>query len=287
MNDRRPPPRHRPRNLPRLLAAGLIICMVAAIASSQNGGRRRGMDPSQPRNRAPSANERFPEAEFHMGRMIYSTRGGAGSRGYINPWWAVDYPMAEEHFTIAVNRLTNISSFGDSRHVELTDPRLFDYPFLFLQQPGQGNWRPTDEDAERLREYLFRGGFMLVDDFHGEYEWAVFEAAMQKVLPGLPIVDIPDDDPMMHVFYDLSDRKQLPGLRHLRMGRDGQIAVRMEGPVAWRGIYDDAGRLVVAMNFNMDMGDSWEHADDPYYPAEMTGQAYRLGINYLIYAMTH
>jgi hypothetical protein len=106
-------------------------------------------------------------------------------------------------------------------------------------------------------------------------------------LPDREIVDIPDSDPIMHVFYDLGDRVQIPGVRHLRRSRGGQIVAQMQGPASWRGIYDDHGRLIVAMNFNMDMGDSWEHADDPYYPANMTGQAYRLGVNYVIYAMTH
>jgi hypothetical protein len=111
---------------------------------------------------------------------------------------------------------------------------------------------------------------------------------MQRVLPGREIVDIPPDDPFMHIFYDLKDREQIPGLRHLGgRGRGGQVATWMEGPPEWRGIYDDRGRLMVGINFNMDMGDAWEHADDPYYPAPMTGQAYRLGVNYVIYAMTH
>ena len=256
-------------------AAGLIVCLVAGIASSQTGDRSRDTPADA------------PEAEFHMARVIYRTFGGAGSRGYMQPWWAIDYPMAEEHFMPALRRLTNLEVADDSRHLELTDDRIFDYPFLFLQQPGQGNWRPSSQEAARLREYLTRGGFLLVDDMHGEYEWALFESSMKRVLPDREIVEIPEDDPVMHVFYDLGDRIQIPGLRHLRRARGGQIVPRMEGPPHWRGIYDDHGRLIVAINFNMDMGDAWEHADDPWYPAPMTGQAYRLGVNYVIYAMTH
>ena len=263
------------RNITRRTAAGLIVCLLAGIASSQTVNRKR------------DTNADSPEAEFHMARMIYRTMGGAGSHGFIQPWWAVDYPFAEEHFLPALRRLTNLSVADDSRHLELSDDRIFDYPFLFLQQPGQGNWRPTAQEAGRLREYLLRGGFMLVDDFHGDYEWAVFESTMQQVFPDREIVEIPDDDAIMHVFYNLGDRIQIPGVRHLRRGRGGQIVAQMEGPPHWRGIYDDHARLMVAMNFNMDMGDSWEHADDPYYPAPMTGQAYRLGVNYVIYAMTH
>jgi hypothetical protein len=251
-----------------------FACLLAGIASSQTRGRgRTGGD--------------FPEAEFHLGRMIYRTMGGAGSRGFAQPWWAIDYPMAEEHFLPALDRLTKLSVAPDSRHLELTDERIFDYPFLFAQQVGQGYWRPNAQEAERLREYLLRGGFLLVDDFHGEYDWAVFEAAMQQVLPGRPIVEIPDDDQLMHVFYNLGDRIQIPGRRHLRMGRGGQVVAQMEGSPHWRGIYDDRGRLMVGINFNIDMGDAWEHADDPFYPAPMTQLAYRLGTNYVIYALTH
>ena len=259
-------------------AAGLIVCVVGLLA---------GIAGSQTGNGSGKTKADMPEAGFHLARMIYKTFGGAGSHGIIQPWWAVDYPFAEEHFLPALRRLTSLSVAEDSRHLELTDGRLFDYPFLLLQQPGQGNWRPTTQDAERLREYLLRGGFLLVDDMHSEYEWSVFEAAIARVLPGRPIVEIPDDDPLMHVFYDLGDRIQIPGVRHLRMTRGGEIVTQMEGPPHWRGIYDDRGRLIVGINFNMDMGDAWEHADDPWYPAPMTGQAYRLGVNYVIYAMTH
>jgi hypothetical protein len=194
--------------------------------------------------------------------------------------WAVDYPYAEEHFFAALRRVTNLWVAEDSRHLELSDDRIFQYPFLFMQQPGQGNWRPTADEAERLREHLLRGGFLLVDDFHGEYDWAVFQAAMQRVFPDRTIIDIPPDDPFMHIFYDLVQGTPIPGERHLRMGR-------MEGPSRWRGVYDDQDRLMVAINFNMDMGDAWEHADDPYYPVPMTALAYKLGVNYVIYAMSH
>src|SRR3990172_8451308 len=165
--------------------AGWIVCLLAGIASSQTGNRSR------------KPNEDSPEAEFHLARMMYATIGGAGSHGFINPWWAVDYPFAEEHFLPALRRRTNLSVADDSRHLEATDDRLFDYPFLFLQQPGQGNWRPSSQEAARLREYLLRGGFLLVDDMHGEYEWSVFESAMQRVLPDWPIVEIPEGDPLM------------------------------------------------------------------------------------------
>jgi hypothetical protein len=245
------------------------ICLFAGIASSQIW------------HRSSEAPADVPEAEFHMGRLVYDTAGGcAGSRGYCNPWWAIDYPLAEAHFLSALERLTNVSAAQDSRHLALTDDRVFDYPWLFVQQVARGDWRPSAVEAARLREYLLRGGFLVVDDFHGEYEWPALEAAMQRVLPNRPIVEVPEDDKLMNVLYDLDKRTQIPGERHLR-------GWQTEGPPHWRGIYDDAGRLMVAINFNIDMGDAWEHADDPFYPVPMTSLAYRFGVNYVLYAMTH
>lgn len=259
----------------KIAATGLIACLLAGSASSQTRIMRGRVEGD------------WPEGEFHMARIVYRTFGGAGSRGFIQPWWAIDYPYAEAHFLPALRRNTNMTVADDSIHLELSDDRIFQYPFLFLQQPGQGNWRPTATEAANLREHLLRGGFMLVDDLHSEYDWAVFQAAMQRVFPDRPIVEIPENDSIMHIFFDLDQRTQIPGERHLRMSRGGEIVAQMEGPARWRGVYDERGRLMVAINFNMDMGDAWEHADDPYYPVPMTALAYKLGINYVIYAMTH
>ncbi len=260
----------------KAVAAGFIVMsLLGGIALSQRRVARVDEDTDS------------PEGEFHMARVKYRTYGGAGSRGFIQPWWAIDYPFAEAHFLPALRRSTNMSVADDSIHLELSDERIFDYPFLFLQQPGQGNWNPTAKEAANLREHLLRGGFLLVDDLHGEYDWYVFAQSMRRVFPDRPIVEIPDDDPLMHVFFDLDKSTQIPGDRHLRMSRSGQIVAQMQGPAHWRGIYDDHGRIMVAINFNMDMGDAWEHADDPYYPLPMTALAYKFGINYAVYAMTH
>ena len=111
---------------------------------------------------------------------------------------------------------------------------------------------------------------------------AVFMDVIRRVFPDRPVIDLPENDALLHVLYDLNQRTQIPGRRHLWQG-----AAHMEGPPRWQGVYDDEGRLLIAINFNMDMGDAWEHADDPGYPEPMTALAYRFGINYIIYAMTH
>jgi len=228
-----------------------------------------------------------PEGEFHLARMIYSTSGFGGSFGFRQPWWAIDYPQAEEHFLPALHRVTGIDVAADSRHIQVTDPDIFKYPFLFIQQAGRGYWDPSDTEAAALREYLYRGGFLMVDDFHGVGDWRIVERALTRVLPDHAIVEIPDDDQLMHVFYDLDKSTQIPGDRHVFRCGGGPGGVRMEGPATWLGIYDELGRLMVAINYNMDMGDAWEHADDPCYPGPMTALSYRFGVNYVVYAMTH
>lgn len=227
-----------------------------------------------------------PTAEFHMARMVYQDGGarGRGRYGFRRGWWAIDYPEAEIHFHDGVTRLTNVRMAADSHHIDLMNDALFDHPWLFAQQIGQGYWQPTDEEAARLREYLLKGGFLVIDDFHGQ-EWPIMEAAMRKVLPDYGIVTLdPARDEIFHSLYDLNALTQIPGERHIRCGTDQAY---MEGPQRWAGIYDREGRLMVAIDFNMDVGDAWEHADDPCYPEPMTALAYRFGINYLIYAMTH
>lgn len=221
----------------------------------------------------------WPQAEFHMARMIYETSAYAGSRGYRNPMWAVDYPDAEGAFLPALRRMTNLSVADDSIHLPLSDDRIFDHPWLFVQQVAAGNWRPGEQDIVRLREYLYRGGFLVVDDFHGDGEWTMFQNLISRVLPGRPIESLSQDDPLVNLFYELDLGVQIPGERHLWRGRSPEMP-------NWRGIRDDHGRLMVVINHNVDMGDAWEHADDPYYPAEMTAAAYRFGVNYVIYAMT-
>jgi hypothetical protein len=255
------------------LVVAAAACLVCGIAAAQFGRGR-----FQEADDLPKAGGR-PDAEFHMARLYFPAGGCAGSRGWCNPWWKIDYPEAEAHLLPAVERMTRIQVAPDSRQVRLDDDNLFDYPWLFLQQPGRG-WHPQGDEALRLREYLERGGFLVVDDFHGEYEWASFRDAISDVLPGHVIVDIPETDQVLNILFSLDKRTQIPGERHL-------YYQRMEGPPHWRGIYDSRGRLMVAINHNSDMGDAWEHADDPRYPAPMTATAYRFGVNYVVYAMTH
>lgn len=223
-----------------------------------------------------------PEAELHIARLVFASN--QGERAW-RPWWAIDYPEAEFHLTRGLRRLTRLQVADDSVHLRLTDEEIFDYPWLFAQQAGR--WHLSQAEIERLREYVGRGGFVVIDDFHGPYDWQVMSAALERAFPDWPIVPVGEDHALMSVLYDLDQRTQIPGRRHLYRDGNGEIAARLVGPAAWHGIHDSEGRLVVAVNFNMDMGDAFEHADDPVYPVPMTSLAYRFAVNYVIYAMTH
>jgi hypothetical protein len=167
--------------------------------------------------------------------------------------------------------------------VDLDSAGVYDWPWIYAVQVGE--WGVTQSEASVLREYLLRGGFFMADDFHGNVERKVFEDAMSLVFPDRPIVEIPDDDPIFHSVYDLNDRIQVPGHDHLRQGckncGDGGRGAH------WRGIYDDKGRVMIAASYNSDLGDGWEWADDPYYPEKASSLAIRVGINYIVYSMTH
>jgi len=229
---------------------------------------------------------READGEFQFVRLAYSSNN-YGRRGYGGGYgrrqaWQTDWPDAEYHFSRGVDRLTRVAVADQGRILTPLDDEIYDFPWIYAVEVG--HWHLDDSEAAHIRDYLLRGGFLMVDDFHGTWEWAAFVASMERVFPDRPIIDIPENDEAFHVIYDLDQRIQIPSRQFIYSGvtweRDGYTP-------RWRGIYDDEGRLMVAINFNMDIGDAWEHADWPDYPENMTALAYRFGINYLIYAMTH
>jgi hypothetical protein len=222
-----------------------------------------------------------PAHEFQFVRMIYSnySSGFGWGRGRS---WTTDAPAAETHLMQGIRRLTAIDAASEGTALKLTDATLFDFPFLYAVEVG--HWLLSDEEAARLRDYLLRGGFLMVDDFHGTQEWEVFTESMRKVFPDRPIVDVNSQDPIYHVRFDVDQRVQIPGIRGAINGQTWEKDGYMPG---WRGIYDDEGRLMVSINFNMDLGDAWEHADNPQYPVHYTILAYEITSDYMLYAMTH
>lgn len=197
--------------------------------------------------------------------------------------WTIDYPRSDRHLSAAVRRLTRLQARSVEEPVAAEDgDDIYNWPWLYGVEVG--HWDLTDIQAAKLRDFLDRGGFFMCDDFHGTIEWDTFVASMQRVLPNHPIVEIPDNDPIFHTVFDLDARYQVPGYQfvstHSTYEKDGFHP-------RWRGIYDDKGRLMVAICHNMDLGDSWEHADDPEYPEQYSALGFRIGVNYIVYAMTH
>jgi len=198
--------------------------------------------------------------------------------------WTIDYPRSDRHLSMAIRRLTRIDARSAEQPVNLDDEQedVFNYPWLYAVEVG--HWELTDAQIAKFREFLLRGGFFMCDDFHGTVEWDVFYKTMSKVFPGRPLIEIASNDPIFHTVYDLDERYQVPGMQyvftHQIWEKDGRIP-------EWRAIYDDRGRIMIAVCHNMDLGDSWENADDPRYDARFSALGIRLGVDYITYAMSH
>jgi hypothetical protein len=206
--------------------------------------------------------------------------------------WTIDFPRSDRHLLEGVRRLTRINTRSVEQVVELdgTDD-VYNWPMMYAVEVG--HWDLPDDQASQLRDFLLRGGFLMVDDFHGDEpyhnvvsEWQVFLASMNKVFPDRPIDDLQDSDPIFHTIYDLNERFQVAGWQWHRSGRTYEAGE--SGKTAhWRAIHDDKGRVMVAICHNMDLGDAWEWSDDPRYPEKWASLAYRIAMNYFIYDLTH
>ena len=230
------------------------------------------------------------QTEFAFARLMFPGGWNDGYRGRYDgdfregmTLWTQDFPRADRHFLQALRRLTRVSVRSVEQCVNLDEGDAYDWPWLYAVQVGE--WGLTNQQAAELRDYLLRGGFFMADDFHGQTEWQVFEERIKKVFPDRPIVELDDKDPLFHTVYDMTKKLQIPGAAHLGRGckacNEGGIGAH------WRGILDDKGRVMVAISYNSDIGDAWEYADDANYPAQFADVAMRLGVDYVVYAMTH
>jgi hypothetical protein len=233
------------------------------------------------------------KTEWAFARLMYPPAFGVHGRGGYGrfrniPWqegrsnWTIDYPRSDRHFSEAIRRLTRVHARSVEQPVNLDEGDQYNWPWLYAVEVG--HWNLTDAQAKALREFIDRGGFFMCDDFHGTEEWDVFMQSMSRVFPDRQIVEIENKEAIFHTIYDLDDRYQVPGAQFIRSGSLSEYGGTIP---RWRGIYDDKGRLVVAICHNMDLGDSWEHADNPEYPEKFSALGIRIGINYVVYAMTH
>ncbi len=234
--------------------------------------------PNAPDDRYAGLQWRFVRIRYH-----FTTEGTHVAQDFYGEPWYIDAPAAEQNLTRRVKTATAIQ-VEDPIVMTLDDKRLFEHPWIYFVEPG--NLKMLDSDLPILREFLLRGGSAYFDDFHGPPEWDNFAREMKRVFPDREIVEVPKDHPVFSCFYKLDGYPQVPGLGSFLAGRTWE-----KGGVVphLRTILDDNGRPMMFINHNTDMGDGWEWSNAEEYPGyiKYTAMAYRMGINEIIYALTH
>ena len=287
------------RKIAGLTAAGITFLGVAYAFQSKAHEHTWREYPAFEYNNFPIPPDYQEKTEWAYARLMYPTMPGVhGRRGFgrfgVTDWtqggrgayWTMDYPRSDRHFSAAVRRLTRIHARSVEQPINLNDgDDVYNWPWLYVAHVE--SWDLTDSMIKKLHEYIDRGGFFYVDDFWGDSGWAIFKQTMDRILPGSQAEDIPDTDPIFHVLFDLKDKFMVAN--HNEYVRTGQPYHNIPGGTEahWRGIRDAKGRIVVVMNFNSDVGDSWEWADRPEYPEKYSNLGMRISTNYTAYAMTH
>jgi len=273
----------RTRRVRGVRRTALIAMLLVAAAVPASAQRRRGY--RQPIN-VDVSNIDFKEfnvpydGRFTFVRLRYTPdymgRGGSGSflRG-VDFQWDHDYPRAERHLTRIVSELTAIHVNDEGHNIlTLDDPDLLKYPAAYLAEAGR--WTLTDAEADGMRDYLLKGGFVIFDDFATQ-AWFNFEDQMRRVLPDHQLIQLDASHPIFHSFFEIETL-------------DEYYHPYYYVPSIFYGIFEDndpTKRMMVIVNYNNDIGESWEFNAQGFIPIDLTNKAYKLGINYIVYAMTH
>ena len=262
---------------------GIGAELMAQQAPQQAPGRvDRSMfdDPRGPHLSQREVYETAGKFPFYWTRAVYSDGGGWGRRGYGR--WSVDFPKSDQQFLIVVKRLMHLNAYDWENPVYLGDPILRRFPLIYMLEVG--GMYLSDEEVEGLRGYMDAGGFVIVDDFWGQDEWDVFEFNMRRVFPepGRQFVDITLDHPLYSAYYKIDHVEMTPAI-----GNEIQRTECYGCYTQVKGMYDDEGRLMMVVNFNTDLGDAWEWAEDPRYPLETSTYAFEIGTNMIVYSMSH
>lgn len=268
--------------------AGKYVVVAALIPVAAAGAALVGVDdaPASTATLARATPDQSPAQRRARGftgedvvHNFYFTRGMfRGSRRS----WSTDAPQADRWIASVIDRLTLIDVAPHENYVALDDPDLRRFPFLYILEVG--GMRLSEAEAEGLRNYMLHGGFVMVDDFWGTYEWANWEYEIRRVLPEYDIVEIPLDHEIFSTMYLVDEVVQVPSVNNIRRGttyeRDGYVPHVL-------GIFDEDERLMMVINWNTDIGDAWEWAEAPYYPLPYSTYAYQVAANIFTYAMTH
>ena len=224
----------------------------------------------------------------------YQTSASSGYRGIRNrAWWQTDFDGADRNLLRALRRYTSIDTSSESfKPMALTDPELFEHPFLYINMKrvplysGNGPNFSASE-AAALREYMLRGGFVMLDDFWGPEHWQDFLAELAKIFPERQPRPLALSHPIFHCFFDIDEITQVPGRGVTWNFGWGFTLDNADYPTSVHGLFDDDDRLMMVVNFNTDLGDGLEHTFDRFYPTRYCNEAYKLSINYIIHAMSH
>lgn len=265
----------------------LMVGVLGAAAWAQwRGGRGRRWETSRADLPNWELDSQFSKDVFTFVRIRYTSAGGWGRRG---GGWQTDWPDSDANFSYRLHQLTSLKVAPLGKILDLTDPELFHYPWIYIVEPGALEF--SEEEVQILRKYLLNGGFLMVDDFWGEAEWENFYEQIKRVFPEREPVELPLDHPIFHIVFPIKQKPQIP---NIGLGIDSEYThVTWERPDArtphYKGISDDKGRLMVIICHNTDLGDGWEQEGvSEYYFREFSeSKAYPLGINIVVYAMTH
>ena len=264
-----------------LILVVLLLPFLMPVAGQQQQADRFQGDPF------PSHPRKFTDGdwpgEYTFARIVYDSPHSPYNR-WFGGAWRVDYPEADYNFMMGIREWagSNLHLSGRPVQIRPTDERLFDYPFAYIVEPG--HMELSDEDAAALREYLMRGGFLMLDDFHGEYEWQHAQGEIKKILPEYEIKDLPLTHPIFHSYFDLDGVVQVPGIAALIQG----VTYEKGGVTPhYMGVENKNGRLMIFLTRNCDLGDAWEWINDSRYPAQYGMVAYKVGMNVITYAMSH
>jgi hypothetical protein len=254
----------------RHVAAGcVLVCLAGAVVVGQRGRNRRPDLGVEVQGNTPY------DGRFVFARVRYPTSGGRQHLGNGGLPWSHDYPEGEVHLSKILEELTLLNIRTDGSNIfALDDPELFNYPVAYMAEPGL--WSVSETEALGFRSYLLKGGFAIFDDFRG-YDWNNLQAQMNKVLPDHRWIELDGTSPIFHSFFEIPNPLDMPSPY-------GGF------PPSYWGIFennDPKRRLMAIANVNNDISEYWEYSGTGVYVVDLSNEAYKFGVNYMIYGLTH